>query len=322
MAIQSSGMERIRRAFLTGVAVVVPAVITLVVLAFAFNAVYNYLDLFSTAVVTVSPDVPLPLIGSIPRELAIEIAAPVVFVGVIILLGAGVESSRYGERAVDQVDDLVERVPGIGSVYQGFRQMSDAMLESDGGNFREVVLVEFPTEETYTLAFITSETPAVIADHADTEDDGMRTVFMPMAPNPVMGGHVVFVPERRIVDVELTVDEGIRALVTSGVALEEVAADLDDVDPDDLHAGAPERTVDARFPADERPDTAHEPREEEGEGSDETYRPAEDGSREAVEGSGPGAGEDDGLSADEDDAPSAADSDLGDAAGRNRGSGR
>ncbi|QWC18365.1 DUF502 domain-containing protein [Halorubrum sp. 2020YC2] len=255
MTDESSGAELLRRAFLSGVAVVVPAVITLVVLAVAFNAVYNYLEAFSSAVVAVSPGLGLPVVGAVPRELAIEVATPVVFVAVILLLGAVVESSRYGERAVDYVDEAVERVPGVGSVYQGFRQMSDAMLESDGGNFREVVLVEFPTEGTYTLAFVTSETPEVVADHADSDGDGMRTLFMPMAPNPVMGGHVVFVPERRIVDVELSVDEGVRALVTSGVALEEVAADLDDVDPADLRDGAPERTVDARFQTDERPET-------------------------------------------------------------------
>ncbi|TKX74178.1 DUF502 domain-containing protein [Halorubrum sp. GN11_10-6_MGM] len=261
MTDESSGVELVRRAFLTGIAVIVPAVITLAVLAFAFNAVYDYLDAFSSAIVAVSPGGGLPVVGAISRELAIEIATPVVFVAAIVIIGAAVESSRYGERAVAYVDYAVERVPGVGSVYQGFRQMSDAMLDSDGGNFREVVLVEFPTEETYTLAFVTSETPEVIAGHADGEGDGMRTLFMPMAPNPVMGGHVVFVPDRRVVDVELTVDEGIRALVTSGVALEEVAADLDDVDPNDLRAGAPERTIDARFQTDEGVDGAEEPRD-------------------------------------------------------------
>jgi len=267
MTDESSGIALLRRAFLTGVAVVVPAVITLAVLAFAFNAVYDYLNLFSSAVVAVTPGDGLPVIGAVSRETAIEAATPVVFVATILLLGAGVESSRYGERAVDYVDDAVERIPGVGSVYQGFRQMSDAMLDSEGGgNFREVVLVEFPTQDTYTLAFVTSETPDVIADHADGEGEGMRTLFMPMAPNPVMGGHVVFVPDRRVVDVELTVDEGIRALVTSGVALEEVAADVDDVDPEDLRAGAPERTIDARFPADGRPGNADEPRDGTGDG--------------------------------------------------------
>jgi len=219
------GRKRLRRAFLTGVAVIVPAAITLAVLGVVFNAIYDYLDAFSSAIVPALPSGTLP----VDRELAIEIATPVVFVGAILVLGVVVESTRYGQRAVDYADYAIEQIPGVGSVYQGFRQMSDAMLESDTGNFQEVVLVEFPTEGTYTLAFVTSDTPDVVATPA--EGGEMRTLFMPMAPNPVMGGHVLFVPERRIVEVDLTVEEGIRALVTSGVALERAAGDADGVSP-------------------------------------------------------------------------------------------
>ncbi|MFC5134033.1 MULTISPECIES: DUF502 domain-containing protein [Haloferacaceae] len=222
-----SGRARLRGAFLTGVAVIVPLVITLVVLTIAFNAVYDYLDAFSSAVVVVSPEFVLPVVGRVGRELLIELVTPVVFVALILLIGLAVESTRYGELAVDYVDLAMEQVPGVGSVYEGFRQMSDAMLESDGGNFREVVLVEFPTGGVYTLAFVTSETPETVAAPADSADDeGIRTLFMPMAPNPVMGGHVVFVPESRVVEVDLTVEQGIRALVTSGVALEGAADDV------------------------------------------------------------------------------------------------
>ncbi|WP_144797787.1 DUF502 domain-containing protein [Halorubrum depositum] len=226
MAVESPpDRGRLRRALLTGVAVIVPSVITLAVLGFVFNAIYDYLDAFSTAVLPLLPPSTLP----VDREVAIEVATPVVFVGTILLIGVAVESTRYGERAVDYADYAIEQIPGVGSVYQGFRQMSDAMLESDGGNFQEVVLVEFPTEDVYTLAFVTSETPDAVAGPA--EGGEMRTLFMPMAPNPVMGGHVLFVPERRIVDVDLSVEQGIRALVTSGVALERAAADAEGVSP-------------------------------------------------------------------------------------------
>ena len=226
MAVESPRSRgRLRRALLTGIAVIVPSVITLAVLGFVFNAIYDYLDAFSTAILPLLPRSTLP----IDREVAIEVATPVVFVGSILLIGVAVESTRYGELAVDYADYAIEQIPGVGSVYQGFRQMSDAMLESDGGNFREVVLVEFPTEDAYTLAFVTSDTPDAVAGPAESGE--MRTLFMPMAPNPVMGGHVLFVPERRIVDVDLTVEQGIRALVTSGVALERAASDADGVSP-------------------------------------------------------------------------------------------
>ncbi|WP_144921922.1 DUF502 domain-containing protein [Halorubrum salsamenti] len=224
----ATGRQRLRHAFLTGVAVIVPSVITLAVLGVVFNAIYDYLDAFSSAIVPVLPAETLP----VGRKVAIEIATPVVFVASILALGIVVESTRYGELAVEYAHYGIEQIPGVGSVYQGFRQMSDAMLESDTGNFREVVLVEFPTEGTYALAFVTSEAPAAVADPVDGGE--MRSLFMPMAPNPVMGGHVVFVPEHRIVDVDLTVDEGIRAIVTSGVALGGEGADADGLSPEEL----------------------------------------------------------------------------------------
>ena len=230
---------RLRRALLTGVAVIVPSVITLAVLGFVFNAIYDYLDAFSTAIGPLLPAAALPVDG----EVAIEVATPVVFVGTILLIGLAVESTRYGELAVDYADYAIEQIPGVGSVYQGFRQMSDAMLESDGGNFREVVLVEFPTKNVYTLAFVTSETPDAVAVPADGGE--MRTLFMPMAPNPVMGGHVLFVPERRVVEIDLSIEEGIRALVTSGVALERAAAETEGVSPAQVRDAAPEGRIDS-----------------------------------------------------------------------------
>ena len=222
------GRDRLRRSFLTGVAVIVPSVITLAVLGVVFNAIYNYLNAFSSAVASVLPADALP----IGRRAAIEIATPIAFVASILVIGVVVESTRHGQRVVDYADYAIEQILGVGSVYQGFRQMSDAMLESDSGNFQEVILVEFPTEAAYTLAFVTSETPDAIAESAD--GGKMRTLFMPMAPNPVMGGHVLFVPERRVVEVDLTVEEGIRALVTSGVALERAASEADGVSPDQV----------------------------------------------------------------------------------------
>ena len=237
----STGRKRLRHAFLTGVAVIVPSVITLVVLGVVFNAIYDYLDAFSSAVVPALP----PWTYPVGRELAIEVATPIVFVASILLLGIVVESTRYGELAVEYAHYGIEQIPGVGSVYQGFRQMSDAMLESDTGNFQDVVLVEFPTEGTYALAFVTSEAPAAVADPTDGGE--MRSLFMPMAPNPVMGGHVVFVPEHRIVDVDLTVEEGIRAIVTSGVALGGSEPDPEGLSPEELKRIGAENRIGSKF---------------------------------------------------------------------------
>ena len=63
---------------------------------------------------------------------------------------------------------LVGAIPAVGSIYGSFRRMGDAMLESSVDNFQEVVLVEYPTEGSYAVAFKTADTPEVITDDTGT----------------------------------------------------------------------------------------------------------------------------------------------------------
>jgi uncharacterized membrane protein len=212
----------VRSAFVTGVAVVVPLLLSLIVLAVAGRYVYQYLDLFSTLVFDLSPEARyvLTLSGvrlSLTKEALIELLTPVVLVSIIVTVGLFINATRYGGVAVDYFDAAVAHVPRIGSVYESFRQMSDVMLNEDAQNFRDVKLVEFPHEGAYTLGFLTTETPDAVREPAG--HDRMQTLFLPLAPNPVMGGHLVHVPTDRVMDVDMTVEEGIRAVVTSGIAV-------------------------------------------------------------------------------------------------------
>jgi uncharacterized membrane protein len=206
--------DTVREAFVTGLAVVVPGIVTAAVVLFVVDSVWRYLDLVSDLAVGSLSGVSVPLVGT---ETAVELVAPVVLLAFVFAVGLVVSASSSGERLVDVVDAVVTRVPGVGSVYDSFRQMSDVMLESDAQNFRDVKLVEFPHEGAYTLGFVTTRTPAELA--APTDHGDMLTLFLPLAPNPVMGGHLVHVPADRVMDVDMTVEEGIRTVVTSGVAV-------------------------------------------------------------------------------------------------------
>lgn len=204
-----SVVARIREAFLTGIAVMVPLLITLYVLHAAFGVLTNILDPLAHG---------LMRLGVAPsRSLAIvELTAAILLLLVTLVVGF-IATFQSGERALEYFDLLVEHIPGIGSVYTSFRQMSDVMLESDAENFRKVVLVEFPHDGTYTMGFETVKTPEPIRNAAG--DETLRTLFLPMAPNPVMGGFLSHVPESRINDVDMTVEEGMRTVITTGVAV-------------------------------------------------------------------------------------------------------
>lgn len=250
-----SAYSVLREAFVTGLAVVVPLVVTLLVLAIALNYVSTYLDILVEFAILLFQSAGI----SIQRrsdELFLRVIAPIVLLLLIVGIGLLTTSSTYGELAVDYFDFAISKIPGVGAVYESFRQMSDVMLETDTGNFQEVKLVEFPVEGSYTLAFVTSETPAKLRPPSHDE---MLTLFLPLAPNPVMGGHVIHVAAEKVYDVDMTVEEGIRTIVTSGVAVgQEGAAGLSsdqlaaittaglDVDPRDAQAGLDRRSEDRR----------------------------------------------------------------------------
>ncbi|MXR42718.1 DUF502 domain-containing protein [Halobaculum sp. WSA2] len=217
-----SVVEAVRSAFVTGVAVVVPLLLSLIVLAVAGRYVYQYLDLFSTLVLDLSSGTRyvVSVSGvrlSLTKESLIELLTPVVLASIVLTVGAFINATRFGAVAVDYLDAAVGHVPGIGAVYESFREMSDVMINEDAQNFRDVKLVEFPHEGAYTLGFLTTETPDALREPAGHER--MLTLFLPLAPNPVMGGHLVHMPADRVMDVDMTVEEGIRAVVTSGVAV-------------------------------------------------------------------------------------------------------
>jgi uncharacterized membrane protein len=214
---QESAYHGVREAFLTGVAVVVPILVTAYVLSVAAGVMTDLL-------------VPLQFlldelgVAANASAFIVNLAGIAFVVAITVLVGFAA-SFQSGKELLDQFDDVLERVPGIGAVYKSFRQMGDVMLESDADNFQSVKLVEFPHENAYTLGFSTTETPAPIATAAGHEE--MQTLFLPLAPNPVMGGHLTHVPADRVTDVDMTVEEGMRAVVTMGVAISNDASDDD-----------------------------------------------------------------------------------------------
>ena len=123
-------------------------------------------------------------------------------------------SAMAGAERVFRLEDL----PGVGSISTSVERMSDVMLEGDTDSFQEVLIVEFPREDSFMLAFLTADSPPEIENAAGADD--MLTVFVPMAPNPVMGGHLLNIPRDQVHDVDLTVEEGMQAIMTTGMAID------------------------------------------------------------------------------------------------------
>lgn len=205
----------LRQVVLSGIALTVPMFITILVLGWAWGFVTDVLRPLVDVLLAVSPVAGMSV-------LLVEAIAAVLVLGVILGVGA---MAQYGPdtNVGHRLDVVMEDLPGIGAIYTSVDRMSDVLLEGDTESFREVKLVEFPDSESFALGFLTADTPPVIERAAGGRT--METVFVPLAPNPVMGGHLLHVPRERIHDVDLSVEEGLETVVTTGVLLEEFDED-------------------------------------------------------------------------------------------------
>jgi uncharacterized membrane protein len=214
---------------MTGIAIIVPFVVTLYVLDVALGFVVGALEPFVELLKWLGMIEAFQRINFIQFLIEIgvygrvigflgELFAVIVLLGIIVVVGS-VGRNRYGELIIEYVDLVIAAIPGVGTVYKSFRRMGDVMLDDGSENFREVRLVECLGEDLYLLGFETGRSPDTVGHAAGHEE--MVTMFLPLAPNPVTGGFLTYVPRSRVIDVDMTVEEGIRSILTSGVATED-----------------------------------------------------------------------------------------------------
>lgn len=203
-----SALGTLRDWLLNGAALTVPMVVTVLVLGFVVNFLLNVVSPVVTLVRLV------PGMSPVIEGLVVQVASLVSILALVLAVGAvaNLTESTYAPK----FHATVEGLPGIGQLYRSFRRMSDVFVESDSENFQEVKLVEFPQDGAYSLAFVTAETPEKVQSAAGELQ--MQTLFVPLAPNPVMGGFLVNFAADRIYEVDLTVEEAIESIVTSGVS--------------------------------------------------------------------------------------------------------
>ncbi|MCG8047598.1 MAG: DUF502 domain-containing protein [Candidatus Thiodiazotropha endolucinida] len=130
----------------------------------------------------------------------------------ILLLTGLVAANLFGRKVVSMWEGLLARIPLVRSVYSAVKQMVETMFADKGKSFRKVVLVEFPRRGLWTLAFLTSEESGAVQQATGRD---VVNVYIPTTPNPT-GGYFVLVPKEDIRDLDMSVDEGLKMLLSMG----------------------------------------------------------------------------------------------------------
>lgn len=185
----------LRRYLFTGLAVLLPVVVTAFVLWRLFFALDDILGGYVESYVGRR----VPGVGL------------VALVALIMAIGA-IASNFIGRRVIGAGESLVARVPLIGWIYRTTKQLFSTILEERSTSFRKVVLVNYPTKGTYSVAFLTSESPTSVEGSLGK---GYVTVFLPTTPNPT-SGFLLVVPKDEIIPLKMSVNEGLRLVISAG----------------------------------------------------------------------------------------------------------
>lgn len=131
---------------------------------------------------------------------------------VILLLTGLIAANLFGRKLVSLWEWLLSQIPLVRSVYSAVKQLAETVFADKGDSFRKVVLVEFPRRGLWTLAFLTNDEKG-LAQEVIGED--LVSVYIPTTPNPT-GGYFVYVPRGDLREIDLSVDEGLKLLLSMG----------------------------------------------------------------------------------------------------------
>jgi uncharacterized membrane protein len=204
-------MSALRKWLLTGLLVIVPGVITAWVLHWIVSTLDQTLQI-------------LPLSWQPDRLLGFHIPGFGVLLTLGILLAVGALASNFaGRKLVQWGDALVSRIPVVRSIYSSVKQVSDTLFSESGNAFRTAVLVQWPREGVWTVAFVTGAPSGEVAAYLRDE---FVSVYVPTTPNPT-GGYFVIMRKSDCVELDMSVDTALKYIVSMGVVVPPDPVQLD-----------------------------------------------------------------------------------------------
>lgn len=196
-----------RSSFLTGLAVVLPGVISIVALVWLFGTVANVTD---TLLFFLPPELTHRNRGQGSMYWYWSAFAFLLAVGMISAVGM-LTRHYIGVKLIEWAEAALLQVPFLNKIYGATKQINDA-LSGNKNSFKTVVLIEFPREGTYSLGFLTSEEHPAIQQKTNEKVVG---VFIPTTPNPT-SGFLILVPEHKVTRLEMSVADGIKYIISLG----------------------------------------------------------------------------------------------------------
>lgn len=201
-------MAAIRRWLLAGLLVLVPLAVTVWLLNWIIGTLDQTLQI-------------LPGDWHPDKLLGFHIPGFGVLLALAIVLSIGALATNFfGRKLVSWWDALLSRIPIVRSIYSSVKQVSDTLFSENGNAFRKALLVQWPREGVWTIAFQTGMPGGDVANHLQGD---YLSVYVPTTPNPT-GGYFIMLPRADCVELKMSVDEALTYVISMGVVVPGSAA--------------------------------------------------------------------------------------------------
>ena len=190
-----------KKYLITGLLIWIPLVITIWVLKVIFDALDQSLLLLPETFRTESwIGMHIPGLGAILTIL-------------VVFLSGVFATNFFGARLVLLWHEVLKRIPVVNSIYSSVKQISDTLFSSSGQAFRKAVLVQWPREGMWTIAFLTGTPGGDLVNHVPAD---CISVYVPTTPNPT-GGYFVVVRRKDVIELDMSVDQALKYVISMGV---------------------------------------------------------------------------------------------------------
>lgn len=131
---------------------------------------------------------------------------------VIIFVTGVVATNIFGQQIITWWESLLSRVPFVKSIYSSVKQVSDTLFSDSGNAFRKAVLVEYPRQGSWTIAFVTGVPGGDVVNHLTGD---YISVYVPTTPNPT-SGFFLMMPKADVIELDMSVDEALKYIISMG----------------------------------------------------------------------------------------------------------
>jgi uncharacterized membrane protein len=206
----------VKKYLIAGLLVWLPLAVTIWLLSTVLGMVDGLFGWLVTASQTI-----LPGAARAPLEELRHIPGFGLFVVVLLLLVTGMfAANMVGQWWLRQGGLLLQRIPIVKSIYSSVKQVSDTLFSSSGNAFREAVLVQYPREGAWTIAFVTGRPGGEAAMHLAGD---YISLYVPTTPNPT-SGFFLMVPRASVITLAMSVDEALKYIISMGVVAPPMSA--------------------------------------------------------------------------------------------------